>query len=657
MPKYLTSSTLWYSGIFAAAATFDAGVKKERREQWDKAIAEVKEDLGQSDSVRKDEILHMSEEAPRGSLVETIRFKPLDALAEDQDVFQKVDPRRPKAQWPANTGPALSVHHLPPESIYATEERKGRGEKTRWSPKKLATVQVSFEMLQLKLFLELQKRGWSQEAANAVPEGYATHVLQDRAELIRRYEVNSENFDRIREAEPSLSDYQARGDDTTLCRFKQDDLGQFHRTARELNLSLRRIFQLQSRKQIRTPALLGKLSYNLSISSAPPNIGTYNTLLLGLSKLQEPRLVSRVITSMCETHMRLNEVSLVAMLNHYTKANQAEEFIRCIERMRGKHGGLAMARPDILINEAGKSRLLRKPDEPWKVIQLPYPTPDVFGAVISGVIKFADFETALGICQNMGLEGWGLCMGGLTPLLQDCAERRDWASGMAVWKQIQALKAKSRKREGSRWISERIGLNTFAAMLRLCSTCSQRQVFDDIWSQAWKVHRNETEKLVGLVKGRRGLGAETDTQRENQFHDEGAAELEYGSVVSSADESFTRSCDATDQASVATAPDEKPVANHRVQSRAASNMLNGLQAASDEMRHKHEPAKLDDSPRSSSKPGNNHISASYVTKTYRPNMVPVAPAQVLEEQLFGTLPLDHELENYELRERPMTIYG
>lgn len=45
-PNYAYSSTLFYSGIFAAAATTDAVVKQKRRERWDRAIAEVKQEIG-----------------------------------------------------------------------------------------------------------------------------------------------------------------------------------------------------------------------------------------------------------------------------------------------------------------------------------------------------------------------------------------------------------------------------------------------------------------------------------------------------------------------------------------------------------------------------------------------------------------------------------
>ncbi|KAG9722750.1 hypothetical protein KCU73_g13892, partial [Aureobasidium melanogenum] len=45
--RWALSSTFVYSGIFAAAATTDAGFKQKRREQWDRAIADIKHDLDQ----------------------------------------------------------------------------------------------------------------------------------------------------------------------------------------------------------------------------------------------------------------------------------------------------------------------------------------------------------------------------------------------------------------------------------------------------------------------------------------------------------------------------------------------------------------------------------------------------------------------------------
>lgn len=642
MPKYFTTSTLWYSGIFAAAATFDAGVKKGRREQWDKAIAEVEEQLGQPANAMKEAHEDVRAEA-------TIKFNPFGNLAGEEHIFGYVNPARSRPRWPTNTGVPLEVHNVPPESIYATAERKAIARTTRWSAAKVARTRVNLDIWQLKLFLELQDRGWSEEAAKAVPDAHAEHILRDAANLNRLITVKREELGKINKAGASLVGYQPPADGVLLCGFNQDELGQFHHTAQALNISLQRIFQMQSAKQLTSAEALAKLSYNLMVSTAPPNIHTYNTLLLGLSRMQEVSLTDGIIGVMCRTHMRFNEVSLVAMLNHYTASNKAGEFVRLIERMRGKHGGLGLARKDIWINDAGKSRLVRKLDQPWKVIQLPYPTPHVFGAVIAGVIELADFDTALGICQDMGKDGWGLCMGGMASLIQDCARRSDWTSGLAVWKQIHALKAKSTRKEGLRMISERIGLEAFAAMLRLCSRCNQKEFFNDIWSQAFAAHRHSTDRLLQLVKGR----SEPHTIDEH-LDESHASEATRGSFASDVDGlSFSHGA-AEDVPPTPAVQEDHVRYDHQEQSRAASSVLKELHASADVVSV--EGAQVLKELSSASELSQSDDRPARRTREYQPNWVAVESAQLLEEQLLGALPGGVELEEYELRERPMAMY-
>ncbi|KAI7679287.1 hypothetical protein KC322_g14720, partial [Hortaea werneckii] len=301
---------------------------------------------------------------------------------------------------------------------------------------------------------------------------------------------------------PELNGWQRSEQDMPLCSYSQDDQGLFHGTTRELNKSLQAIFKQHAASAITTPALLAKVAYNLSISSAPPNVHTYNTLLLGFSKAQQPLLVGSTIHSLRRTSMRPNEITNSAILNHYTAQDDAEGFIKWIKLMRGKNGGLALARPDIRINEAGADRLIRDEERgrPDRVIQLPYPTPNVFSAIIRGMLKFSGFDTALGICERMGQEGWGLCMSGLTPLLKDCARHGDWESGLAVWDQIQALKKKSTRRQGKTLVSEVVGLDAYAAMLRLCSRTGQRDKFESVWQQACRAHQGRAGVLKEIVE-------------------------------------------------------------------------------------------------------------------------------------------------------------
>lgn len=680
MPRYFTSSTLWYSGIFAVAATLDAGVKIERREQWDKAIAGVKQELSEVPTSTSKQLSDAPEEVEEGVEESATNFIPFDGLLEDENVFQYVDPSQPRPRWPAHTGDTLRKHRLAPLSIYANRGQHNKAETTPWTPKKLAAVQTSIEILQIRLFQRLQQRDMIEEATNAIPEDYAKHMLQDAEALRSQHNFKVGKLLKIKAAEPTLSDYEAPEDNISLCSYRQDHIGHFSRMVNDLNSSLQTLFKLRMDQQISQPALLAKISYNLSCSQAPPNLNTYNTLLMGLSRMHEPTLVRHIIASMCETHMRMNEVSLTAILHFYTKTDDRKSFIRLIEQMRAKHGGLALARPDIgQIREDGRSRLIRDPDNPSKIILLPQPTPMVFGAVIAGVLKFAGFDTALSICDGMGRDGWGLCMTGLTPLLRDCAERRDWVSGLAIWKQIQALKLKSRVKEGSRYLSERIRLDTFAAMIRLCTRCKQEAYFHRIWIQASNAHHNSTERLAQLVKGHMSVDLESATQPDATA----SSEVDYGYVLdNAADQALSNGVQGEKQlgaSRLSNAKGEDPRSFQQLQAvdrKVAEQSIHESHALPlrppeegqlvDQLPTSHE---LDENkrgerlrssrtPASVAPPMGIPSHGETLSRVIRSSARPFEPFEQLEEgQLLGTLTLGHELDDYELRERPMSTYA
>ncbi|TKA75978.1 hypothetical protein B0A55_00693 [Friedmanniomyces simplex] len=622
IPKYLTSSTLFYSGVFAAAATWDAGAKKQRREEWDRAIADVKLELGQAaeDGARDRRDEDRTTEA-------TIPYAP--------DVFEDVAPLKRRSRWPTNTGPELKIHRLPPESIYATGERKTRSELRRWSPKKLETVMLSVDAMQLQIFIEMQgdnNRKMRQAASAAVPIEYRDKMFLSVPELKAALFCKLEDVTRISAADPGLSGWKRSPDDVPLSSYRQDDHGTFHDTARQLNSCLQDLFRRRRHETNSSPSLLAKIAYNLSISSAPPNIDTYNTLLLGLSEVKQYRVIDRVIWSLRRTHVRPNEVTNAAVLSHLTATDNTAGFVRWVELMRGKHNGLALARPDIHINEAGAGRLLRvkREDKEDKVIQLPYPTPNVFGALIKGVLKFSGFDTALGICEGMGHEGWGLCLSGLTPLLTHCADNGDWDSGLAIWGQIQALKSRSLQRYAKqRSEVEKVPLEAFAAMVRLCSKAGQRGVFEDVWAQAMRADVQAARALVRLVKAQNEAAARAWDDRpiagsigDHQQSDDrvdGAGTIDHAAVEFDA-------------------PDVRSPNDEREEMKAGSVLreLRTLQTST--ARDERRPPRQQQTPVTSQ------------------NTSP-KPTVLLREELDGLLPASHELEDYEMRERPMTMYG
>jgi hypothetical protein len=604
-PKYLTSSTLWYSGIFAAAATLDAGAKLRRREKWDRAIAEVKQELGKEEKVGLTEdhlkTVEVTEEE------ETVLYSP-DVLDE---AFEELEPTFRDQRWPSNTGPPLVTRNLAPESIYARRGRREKVETRRWSRKKLETISLSVDLMQLRIMIALINGGASDEAAIAVPEDFATNLLRTKEALHAHKQTLKHDLGRVRLSNNDLEDYERTSPHLPLNVFNtteadEDGLHTVH-TPRELNIALQSLLKQHKRQRISTPTLLARICYNLSASPLPPNLDTYNTLLLGLSAAEQPHIVTHVIRSMKQCNLRPNETSIAAILNHYTVTDDAASFVHFVETMRGKHLGLALARPDVRITAVSNGRLVPKGDDPTKIIQLPYPTPKVFAALISGVTKFGGFDTALGVCKNMGEEGWGLCMSGLAPLLQDCADRRDWEAGLSVWDQVQQLKARSKRQNSNqdRGGHERVPMRVYAAMLRLCLGKGEKKVYEEVWDEATRAHRASVHVIARMVKDQMGLASQP------------AADEVESAVLADDD---LQANQATEERSIPVQPGTGAAKFYP-----PSSILRELR---DSQRGPMES---------------------------RPVAAP--QTELLREHLYGSLPASDELEQYEVAERPMYLRG
>lgn len=525
-PKYLTSSTLWYSGIFAAAATFDAGIKIQRREKWDQAIAQVREELGREERVGFDIEEDAAESVSREVVAEQesgdaqldqedffampdIRLVPggkAEELDPDDDVFSVVEPTFREPHWPTNTGTRLVKHNLAPESIYATKARRAMGENRHWTRKKVEIIALCVEKMQIKIMRDLCRRGLSKEAAAAVPKEYGKHMLRPMEDFQARLGVLRKDLGTVISSPVDLEGFERTETDFRLSAYSQDILPtDTYREPRDLNLALQRLIKDHRNQSISTPQLLASVCYALATSSLPPNLDTFNTLLLGLGRIKEHNAVYAIVRALHYSNLRPNEVTISAILDAHVANNRPDRFVQFVEIMRGKYGGLALARPGIRITDACQGRLIAQEQDPAKIIQLPYPTPKVFGSLIAGVMKFGGFETALNVCKNMGDEGWGLSMSGLDPLLRDCAERGDMHSGLGVWKHIKLLQAKALQLADNERTAERIPISVFASMLRLCLNNGDRKMYDEVWQHATRTHRYGVSRLSNMVKRQAGL--------------------------------------------------------------------------------------------------------------------------------------------------------
>ncbi len=586
---------------------------------------------------RQDDLLEQEELQDQTAEVDedvATGYKPFGGSSDHTNVFADIDPQGPGPEWPTNTGPALDTFNLPPQSIYATLQRREQADRTTWSTKKLKTVEASTEKLLYKLFHALQIGGRTVEAAEVVPKDFAQLFLQPADDLEQQYHDVRERLNIIKMMD--RPDLESRAFDEAvarecgpehlrkqICLFGQDGVGAHLSTTRWLNQALQHLFRQHHSNDISTPVLLAKMAYNISLSPAPPNIETYSTLLLGLSKAHLQSLIKAAIISMQESHIRPNEVSLAFTLDHFTATGNETEFFRHLSRVRGQFGGLCLARRDLEITEQNKTRLVRHHEDPDKIIQLPYPTPYVFTSIIAGLVKFSGLDHALTVCESMRHEGWGLSMASLTPLLNDCADRGDWEAGQAIWAKVMELRAASTFPKGvvkGPSISEKIGMETFAAKLRLCLKVRNREVFDDLWDFALRVHHLEgtARRLMEMIKAPRGtpnvLARET-----------------------------TPKVSETPTAAVAEEIQTEPVPDPPVRPE-----------------RKRDPTEIYAPNRRSRIATNPQHATSHRTPWVGAAPKPIPQysefAFIREEELLGNLPAGSELDDYELSERPIDAH-
>jgi hypothetical protein len=418
-----------------------------------------------------------------------------DEVVEDLWELLTIDSRFPGTQalpWPANTGPDLVRHNLPPQSLWSYDRAREKSLRRRHTAKKLVVQEVSISLLLQKILHEPCVR----DLAEAHRERKLSHhIVQTISDDIKEFwQLNSHEISlytselrqglrTLQQASPAALDevvlyVKSRVDRSIpLPSYYQDRDGDFYATARQMNDALQWIFSLAQGGRrggrpdnAREEAIaLTKIAHNLLVSPAPPDVQTFNILINNFKRWNLPILVDATISALYRCKIRPNELTCAAILDHYTQQNQPESFSMFVAKMRGLAKGIMLARPDININQAGGGRLVRVDED--KVIQKVHPTPMVFNALMLGVLKFAGIERAIEIYYEMKEDGWGLDVFSLTKFLTACIRESDWHNGLYVWQEISNIKSRAEKSHVTR---------AYAHMLSLCTVTGNTSAYNQI---------------------------------------------------------------------------------------------------------------------------------------------------------------------------------
>lgn len=417
-------------------------------------------------------------------------------------------------QWPANIGNTLKRHCLAPESIYQAVGYKVK--RNSRSPKKAEVINLSTNLLQIKLLLQLRNVRDLFDGSLDESSWVRDTLRLDMRKLEAEHASLYEKLQNAKQAAPDLTGYlyKRRKSHLGLARWDQT---QYHEPV-TLNQQLSSNF-LQTKGELRELSLvdgqrapkddiptvlkmLAKTVDLLNSSKAAPDLTTYNVLIAGFSDFNLKSAVDNTIKTLRQCHLRPNEVTVSTVLQHYHKYGDREGFNHWIDIFNGQYSGLALSRHKSIERSHLTSQLMAIPGQPDRIIQLQRKSPKVFEAVIAGTIHFDGLDTALEKCRSEGAHSWGISMHSLGPLLRACADRGDSENGAVIWSMLRELEVKANyaKSMTRRQKPEPIPKHVFAAMLDLCSRTQDTKTYAEVSKHAQDVWPGEMQSILSITR-------------------------------------------------------------------------------------------------------------------------------------------------------------
>ncbi|KAK7554950.1 hypothetical protein IWX92DRAFT_425785 [Phyllosticta citricarpa] len=415
-----------------------------------------------------------------------------------------------------NTATYLDIENVPPQSIYAREETKRAGLRSRWTRRKMQATNLAMAKLVLRLIKEGVRKG---------DKGVAFSVREKRRKLqnlpVYFHQIFWPSINQLGRVELLIT--RQWYDTVTPPRHKQEEVpkfppvfhnqypfysqdphGQFHFDCYKMNHHIFDCFEQCFSGEMSLQTLIMNICDSLMTSSAPPNITTYNALILGFTRLEQTTLVDFVIQALDESYIRPDEITSCAILNHYMRTDRGNHFTNYVNMMVGdvhvvNKRYLHLAHPLLHQNwhtrrvaRKTNNRVVPHPMQDGKLVQKVFPTPKVFSRIIVGNLRFYGLEDTIALCTQLTGDGWAFDITGLTYFLAATASEGDWAAGVMVWQQIQDLRATAPPLTPPKSPHDianaplpPLDIEVYAHMLVLCDRCGRPDVAEHVVAEAY----------------------------------------------------------------------------------------------------------------------------------------------------------------------------
>ncbi|KAI9722045.1 MAG: hypothetical protein M1812_002005 [Candelaria pacifica] len=261
---------------------------------------------------------------------------------------------------------------------------------------------------------------------------------------------------------------------------------------KELNEATKAILMSNAHGHFNVKSMVDKICYNLLVSNTPPDIHTYNLLIIYLCRFRQNEMVSMVLDSLFESHIRPNEVTITSTLKYLGVCRNRDGLNQFIRFMQGMDGGLSLAKPDTRITEGRLKRL-----SSGKVVQKPLYNQHVYGALIDSAARVFGVVRAVKWYRAMIREGYLPNIQIVTSILRKCALTANWEVGIEIWDGFSptgnrdgTLSIEPKQRTYF-WMLCTLSIEpnerTYFWMLRLCRNCDRDSEFAAVYKEATSI--------------------------------------------------------------------------------------------------------------------------------------------------------------------------
>jgi hypothetical protein len=332
--------TACYSTILATAAFADARAKEDRRKEWDRVIAEarsamptkepevIQEEYPQRDSKLLDLNDIFGSHGPRASssLLSpvwngTTWVVPLSLESKLQTLGSQLKQQSRESVNSLSDEPETRS----PEALYSEWLDNVDTELPDREPKNRLHLEKMEQHIAYLVDRFLLKAGIF--SIQHLPQG---SYKQQMKEMAQRIELLKKGF-------------------TQLPAYTWDDMEAVSEQRSSLHRSLTALCRKTPSDELSIRLMLAKICYNLLISTAPPNMTTYNIMLSEFTRLQRPDLAQIVIHSFFfDTRYKPRQSSVALMIKHCAAKEDRAGLKAIIQRMRGANGDMRVRKRAVI---------------------------------------------------------------------------------------------------------------------------------------------------------------------------------------------------------------------------------------------------------------------------------------------------------------------